>query len=48
MRISTCDIGDVFDVFTRVKDTCVVFDSAVARVCVFVIAVCHACVYTRC
>ena len=47
MQVCTCEAGDMFDVFARVGDTCELFDSAVARVCV-VIAMCHTCVYTRC
>ena len=41
-----CEAGDVFDVFTRVGDTCEVFDSAVARVCVCYSDVSHVCVDT--
>ena len=36
----------MFDVFTRVGDTCEVFDSAVARVCVCYSDVSHVCVDT--
>ena len=32
VRVRTCEAGDVIDVFTRVGDTCKVFDSAVARI----------------
>ena len=36
---------DVFDVFICVGDTCEVFDSAVARVCVCYSGMAHVCVY---
>ena len=36
----------MFDVFTRVGDTCEVFDSAVAQVCDCYSDVSHVCVYT--
>ena len=46
MRVRTCEAGDVFDVFTRVVDTCEVLDSSAARVCVCYSGVSHVCVYT--
>ena len=49
MRVRTCDTGDVYDVFvvfTSVGDTCEVFDSAMARVCVRYSDMSHLCVYT--
>ena len=48
MRVSvrTCESGGVFHLFTRVGDTCEVFVSAVARVCVRYSDVLHVCTYT--
>ena len=46
MRVRTCEAGVVFHVFTRVGDTCKVFVSAVARVCVCYSDVLHVCTYT--
>ena len=43
VRVRTCDADDVF---TRVGDTCELFDSVVARVCVCYSGVSHVCVYT--
>ena len=46
MRVRTFETGDVFDAFTRVRDTCEVFDSTEARVCVRYSGVSHVYVYT--
>ena len=46
MRVRACGSGVVFHVFTRVWDTCEVFVSAVARVCVRYSDVLHVCTYT--
>ena len=43
MRVRVCEEGDAF---TRVEDTCEVFDSAVARVCVRYSGVSHVRAYT--
>ena len=46
MWVRTCEAGVVFDVFTRVGDTCEVFVSAVAHVCAHYSSVSHVCMYT--
>ena len=46
MRVRTCEAGVAFDVFTREEDTCEVFVSAMARVCVRYSGVLHVCMYT--
>ena len=46
MRVRTCESDVVFHVLTRVGDTCEVFVSAVARVCVRYSDVLHVCTYT--
>ena len=46
MRVRTCEASDVFMMFTRVRDTCEVFVSAVAHVCVHDSGVSHVCMYT--
>ena len=46
VQIRTCEAGMVFDVCTRVGDTCDVFVSAVGRVCVRYSDVLHVCMYS--
>ena len=46
MQVHTCDSGVVFHVFMRVGNTCEVFVSAVAQVCVRYSDVLHVCTYT--
>ena len=46
MRVRTCEAIGVVDAFTRVRDTCEVLVSAVARLCVRYSDVLYVCMYT--